>query len=97
LASFRLKGKAQLWFQILLREGREIGWPEFKERVFALFGPTQFYDPFGELTKLQVKRILVPLSRSSRKQQRDAGTEWEGEGKRNGANVGGVWCGFCKT
>jgi hypothetical protein len=53
LASFHLEGEAQLWFQILLREGREIGWPEFKEGVFARFGPTQFYDPFGELTKLQ--------------------------------------------
>jgi hypothetical protein len=53
LASFHLEGEAQLWFQILLREGREIGWTEFKEGVFARFGPTQFYDPFGELTKLQ--------------------------------------------
>jgi len=53
LASFHLEGEAQLWFQILLREGREIGWPEFKEGVFAHFGPTQFYDPFGEFTKLQ--------------------------------------------
>jgi hypothetical protein len=52
LASFHLEGEAQLWFQILLREGREIGRPEFKG-VFARFGPTQFYDPFGELTKLQ--------------------------------------------
>jgi hypothetical protein len=53
LASFHLEGEAQLWFQILLREGREIGWPEFKEGVFAHFGSTQFYDPFRELTKLQ--------------------------------------------
>jgi len=29
LASFHLEGEAQLWFQILLREGREIGWTEF--------------------------------------------------------------------
>jgi hypothetical protein len=53
LASFHPEGEAQLWFQILLREGREICWTEFKEGVFARFGPTQFYDPFGELTKLQ--------------------------------------------
>jgi hypothetical protein len=53
LASFHLEGEAKLWFQFLLREGREIGFPEFKEGVFAHFGPTQFYDPFGELTKLQ--------------------------------------------
>jgi hypothetical protein len=58
LASFHLEGEAQLWFQILLREGREIGWTEFKEGVFARFGPTQFYNPFGELTKLQQERSV---------------------------------------
>jgi hypothetical protein len=42
-----------MWFQILLREGREIGWAEFTEGLFTRFGPNQFYDPFGELTKLQ--------------------------------------------
>jgi hypothetical protein len=53
LTSFPLEVEVQLWFQILLREWREIGWPEVKEGVFARFGPTQFYDHFGELTKLQ--------------------------------------------
>jgi hypothetical protein len=53
LASFHLEGEAQLWFQILLREGQDIGWAEFKEGLFTHFGPNQFYDPFGELTKLQ--------------------------------------------
>jgi hypothetical protein len=53
LASFPLEGEVQLWFQILLWEGREIGWPEVKEGAFARFRPTQFYDHFGELTKLQ--------------------------------------------
>ncbi|GLT61288.1 hypothetical protein SLA2020_340070 [Shorea laevis] len=53
LASFHLEGEAQLWYQILLREGREIGWAELKEGLFVRFGPSQFYDLFGELTKLQ--------------------------------------------
>jgi len=53
LASFHLEGEAQFWFQILLQEGRKICWPEFKEGVFARLGPTQFYDPLEELTKLQ--------------------------------------------
>lgn len=53
LASFHLKGEAQLWYQILLRKGREIGWAEFTERLFARFRPTQYYNPFEELTKLQ--------------------------------------------
>jgi hypothetical protein len=58
LASFHLEGEVQLWFQNLLREGREIAWPEFKEGVFACFGPTQFYDPFGEITKLQQEESI---------------------------------------
>jgi hypothetical protein len=53
LASFHLEGEAQLWFQILLHEGREVEWEKFKEGLFTRFGPNQFYDPFGELTKLQ--------------------------------------------
>lgn len=48
LASFHLKGEAQLWFRVLPSEGRDVGWAEFTR-----FGPNQFYDPFGELTKLQ--------------------------------------------
>jgi len=62
LASFHHEGEAQLWFQILLREGREIGWPEFKEGVFAHFGPTQFHDPFGELTKLLLEGSIRVLT-----------------------------------
>jgi hypothetical protein len=53
MASFHLEGEAQLWYQLLLREGKEIGWVELKEGLFVRFGPSQFYDPFGELTKLQ--------------------------------------------
>jgi hypothetical protein len=34
-------------------EGQGVTWKEFTEGLFARFGPTQFYDPFGELTKLQ--------------------------------------------
>jgi hypothetical protein len=53
VASFHLAGEAQLWYQILLREKREITWAEFTEGLFVRFGPNHFYDPFGELTKLQ--------------------------------------------
>jgi hypothetical protein len=42
-----------MWFQILIREEREIWWPEFTAGLLTRFGPNQFYDPFGELTKLQ--------------------------------------------
>ena len=35
LASFHLEGEAQLWHQILLQEGGEIAWAEFKEGLFV--------------------------------------------------------------
>jgi len=53
LASFHLEGEAHMWFQILIREEREIGWPEFTAGLLTRFEPNQFYDPFGELMKLQ--------------------------------------------
>jgi hypothetical protein len=40
-------------FQILQREGQEVGWAKFTKGLFTHLGPNQFYDPFGELTKLQ--------------------------------------------
>jgi hypothetical protein len=39
LASFHLEGEAQLWYQILLREDREIRWVEFTDALCARFGP----------------------------------------------------------
>jgi len=37
-----------------LNQGRtKIGWPEFTASLLTHFGPNHFYDPFGELTKLQ--------------------------------------------
>ena len=42
-----------MWYQILLREEREVHWTVFTEGLCTRFGPNQFYDPFGELTKLQ--------------------------------------------
>ncbi|KAK0580835.1 hypothetical protein LWI29_006834 [Acer saccharum] len=53
LASFHLEGDAQLWYQLLKQEKESITWAEFKEGLFARFGPNQFVDFFGELTKLR--------------------------------------------
>ncbi|KAA8517478.1 hypothetical protein F0562_017771 [Nyssa sinensis] len=53
LASFHLEGDAQLWYQLLKQEMGVISWETFKEGLHSRYGPTQFYDFFGELTKLQ--------------------------------------------
>uniref|UniRef100_A0A2N9HMQ3 Retrotransposon gag domain-containing protein n=1 Tax=Fagus sylvatica TaxID=28930 RepID=A0A2N9HMQ3_FAGSY len=53
LASFHLEGVAQLWYQLLQQETNNIPWNVFKFGLLARYGPTQFYDYFGELTKLQ--------------------------------------------
>ncbi|CAL5340388.1 unnamed protein product [Camellia sinensis] len=53
LASFHLEGDAQLWYQLLCQNENEVSWPEFEGGLQPRFGFTQYYDPFGELTKLQ--------------------------------------------
>ncbi|KAJ8753628.1 hypothetical protein K2173_025619 [Erythroxylum novogranatense] len=53
LASFHLEGDAQLWYQLLKQEERTITWVELKEGLHSRYGPNQFFDHFGELTKLQ--------------------------------------------
>jgi hypothetical protein len=53
LASFHLEGEAQLWYQLLKQESEVITWDVFKSGLLARYGLTQFYDYFGELTKLQ--------------------------------------------
>ncbi|KAK0581463.1 hypothetical protein LWI29_014052 [Acer saccharum] len=53
LAAFHLEGDAQLWFQLLRQEIIYVSWDEFKEGLNSRFGPNQFLDHFGELTKLQ--------------------------------------------
>nr|POF01502.1 hypothetical protein CFP56_45303 [Quercus suber] len=46
-------GEAQLWYQLLQQETDTTTWATFKTGLLARYGPTQFYDHFGELTKLQ--------------------------------------------
>lgn len=53
LASFHLEGDAQLWYQILKEEWQPITRDMFKEGLHVRFGPTQFDDFFGDLTKLK--------------------------------------------
>ncbi|KAA8538347.1 hypothetical protein F0562_027830 [Nyssa sinensis] len=53
LASFHLEGDAQLWYQLQKQENSVLVWSDFKEGLLSRFGPNQFCDFFGELTKLQ--------------------------------------------
>ncbi|KAK0600184.1 hypothetical protein LWI29_012574 [Acer saccharum] len=53
LASFHLEGDAQLWYQLQKQEYPFLVWSDFKEGLLSRFGPNQFCDFFGELTKLQ--------------------------------------------
>ena len=53
LAAYHLEGEAQLWYQILKEEERVITWPLLKEGLYTRYGPTEFDDFFGDLTKLK--------------------------------------------
>lgn len=59
MASFHLEGDAQPWFQVLKQEAIYISWDEFKKGLYSKFGPNQFADYFGELTKLQQTGIVL--------------------------------------
>ncbi|CAL5416547.1 unnamed protein product [Camellia sinensis] len=52
LASFNLEDDAQLWYQLLKEETPIISWEYFKQGLLSRYGPTQFQDLFGDLTKL---------------------------------------------
>lgn len=53
LASFHLEGDAQLWYQLLKQDMSHLIWDDFRKELLSRFGPSQFCDFFGELTKLQ--------------------------------------------
>ena len=53
LASFHLEGEAQLWYQLLQQKNETVTWELFKAGLLARYGPTQFYNYFGKLAKLQ--------------------------------------------
>uniref|UniRef100_A0A5B7BCT4 Retrotransposon gag domain-containing protein n=1 Tax=Davidia involucrata TaxID=16924 RepID=A0A5B7BCT4_DAVIN len=53
LTAYHLEGDVQLWYQLLKDEGETITWTLLKEGLHARFGPTQFKDFFGDLTKLR--------------------------------------------
>ncbi|KAK2979580.1 hypothetical protein RJ640_020072 [Escallonia rubra] len=80
LASFNLEGDAQVWYQLIKEEQGVISWPAFKEELHVRYGPTQFQDFFGDLTKLQqsgtvkeyqtqFERLLIRAGKLSQEQQ----------------------------
>ena len=53
LAAYHLEGEAQLWYQLLKDEGEELTWTTLKEGLYTRYGPTEYVDFFGDLTKLK--------------------------------------------
>ncbi|RZC92806.1 hypothetical protein C5167_028069 [Papaver somniferum] len=52
LVGFHLEGDAQFWYHLLKQEMIYISWDEYKENLYVRFGPNQYMDFFGELSKL---------------------------------------------
>jgi hypothetical protein len=48
-----LEGDSQLWYQLIRQGNHEISQDEFKERLYVWYGPSQFFNPFHKLTRLQ--------------------------------------------
>ncbi|CAL1395724.1 unnamed protein product [Linum trigynum] len=80
LASIYLEGEAQLWLQVLKDGDQQLTWDDMKRGLHTRFGPTQFEDFFGELTKLrqtgsvrdyqsQFEKLLVRAGRMTQAQQ----------------------------
>ena len=53
LATYHLEGEAQLWYEILKEEKGEVTWLTLKEGLNSRYGPTEFDDFFGDLTRLK--------------------------------------------
>ena len=75
-----MEGDAQLWFQLMKEETHFITQEAFKRGLHNRYGPTQFQDFFGDLTKLQhissvrdyqtqFERLLIRAGRFSPAQQ----------------------------
>jgi len=53
LAAYNLEEEAQLWYQLFQESDEALTWETLKEGMHARYGPTQFEDYFGDLTKLR--------------------------------------------
>nr|DAD27430.1 TPA_asm: hypothetical protein HUJ06_028898 [Nelumbo nucifera] len=80
LAAYHLEGDVQLWYHLLKQEKGVLSWEILMEELRARYGPSQYDDPFGELTKLrqtgtvreyqsQFERLLSRTEKLSQAQQ----------------------------
>lgn len=80
LSTYHLEGEAQLWYQLLKSEDEEITWNNLKEGLLTRYGPTEYANFFGYLTKLkqtgsvrqyqgQFERLLSRVDKLSSSQQ----------------------------
>jgi hypothetical protein len=53
LAAYHLEGEAQLWYQLFKETEEAASWGNLKDSLHVRYGPTQFDDFFGDLTKLR--------------------------------------------
>jgi len=53
LAAYHLEGEAQLWYQLFKESEDEPTWELMKNSLHVRYGPTQFDDFYGDLTKLK--------------------------------------------
>lgn len=53
LAAYHREGEAQLRYQLFKESEEEPTWKAMKDELHVRYGPTQFDDFFGDLTKLR--------------------------------------------
>ena len=53
LASFHLEGDSQIWFDMLRETRDHISWEDLKYALNIQFGPSEYEDFYGDLTRLQ--------------------------------------------
>jgi hypothetical protein len=53
LTAYHLEGEAQLWYRLFKENEEEQTWEAMKDGLHIHYGPTQFENFFGDLTKLR--------------------------------------------
>jgi hypothetical protein len=80
LVAYHLEGEAQIWYQLFKETEEAASWENLEDGLHVRYGPTQFEDFFGDLTKLrqtgtvreyqgQYERLLSRAGRLSVTQQ----------------------------